>query len=116
MALNSVIISAHLTYSTALRLSVFLITALFLFGNAHAILLGDSSKGEALHNSKCLACHGAQFKDPAQIYTRTNRRVKSVEGLMKQVMFCNKQTGAGLNDGEINDVIKYLNDKYYKFE
>ncbi len=35
---------------------------------------------------------------------------------MKQVMFCNKQTGAGFNDGEINDVIKFLNDKYYKFE
>jgi len=84
--------------------------------NAQSVLLGDSAKGKALHDKNCVACHAGQYKDPSKIYTRPDRRVNSVEGLMKQVAFCNKQTGANLSDDEVNDIIKYLNDTFYKFE
>jgi len=84
--------------------------------NAQNILLGDSASGKTIHDSKCDACHTAQFQPGSKIYTRPDRRVKTVEGLMKQVAFCNAQTGANLSDNQVNDVIKYLNETFYKFE
>ena len=84
---------------------------------AQALLLGDASSGETIHQGKCTACHVGQFGgDGSAIYLRDNRRIKTIEGLMKQVEFCNRQTKANLNDDQVNDVIKYLNDSFYKFE
>ena len=85
--------------------------------NAHALLLGDAANGRVVHDDKCTACHQAQFGgDGAQVYTRSNRGVKTIEGLLGRVEFCNKQTGAALSEDQINDVTKYLNDAFYKFE
>ena len=85
--------------------------------SARALMLGDAEKGRIAHDSKCVACHTAQFGgDGSGIYLRTQRRVKSAEGLIKQVEFCNRQTGAGFSEEQINDVIKYLNESFYRFE
>ena len=101
----------------ALRYLVFAVLTMGVAGTSSgAMLLGDSANGKTIHDEKCLGCHSAKFKDPAQIYLRSPRRVNTIEGLMKQVPFCSKQTGANLNEQEINDVIKYLNEAYYKFK
>ena len=50
------------------------------------------------------------------MYLREGRMVKSIEGLLARVEFCNKQTRAGLTEDEINDVVRYLNESFYQFE
>ena len=81
-----------------------------------SLLLGDATKGEALHEQKCVGCHVARFGgDGSGIYTRKNRRVNSIEGLIGQVNNCNAMTRSNLSDDDINDVVKYLNDTYYRF-
>lgn len=75
-----------------------------------SILLGDAAKGKAVHDKQCASCHDSS------VYTRANRRVKTSEGLKTQVNGCLRQTGIKLKDAEIDDVVKYLNDTYYKFD
>jgi hypothetical protein len=67
-------------------------------------------QGEAPHNQKCMGCH------KTEVYTREDRKVKTLHALSNQVQNCmkgaantewtNKQTG---------DVVDYLNSKFYKF-
>lgn len=84
--------------------------------HADALLPGDSAKGKKLVESKCAACHAQMFGgDSSKIFTRQNRRVKSVEGLVGQVQACNEQLNANLSRDDINDIVIHLNETYYKF-
>ena len=47
---------------------------------------------------------------------RADRRVQTVEGLMGTVTFCNDQAGTGLNEFELDDIVAYLNESFYRFE
>jgi cytochrome c553 len=76
---------------------------------ADALLLGDAAKGKALHGRHCTGCH-----DNA-VYTRADRSVRSTEGLMGRVKFCNTQLKTGLSKDELNDLVKYLNESFYRF-
>lgn len=78
-------------------------------GAAAALLPGDAANGRKLHAQQCTACHDSG------VYTRPDRRVRSVEALIGQVNGCVRQTGAGLNRDQVNDVVKYLDDAYYRF-
>jgi len=75
-----------------------------------ALLPGDPARGKSLHNQHCTACHDTS------VYTRNNRRVRSIEGLMGQVNGCVQQTGAKLNREEVNDIVRYLDDSFYEFK
>lgn len=77
---------------------------------ATALLPGDADRGKALHAAQCVACHDSK------VYTRDNRRVKSAPALIKQVEFCNQQLKKELSRDQINDLIAYLNETYYRFE
>jgi mono/diheme cytochrome c family protein len=82
-----------------------------------AMLLGDANAGKQLVKQHCMACHVAQFGgDGSKIYTRKDHKVKSTEGLLAQVERCNQNVGTHFNEKQINDIVKYLNDTYYKFE
>jgi len=79
--------------------------------NSHAALLpGDAANGKKLHNQQCVACHDTS------VYTRANRRVRSVEALVGQVQGCVHQTGAKLDRDQVNDVIRYLDEAFYEFK
>lgn len=83
---------------------------------AAALLPGDAERGKTLHNSNCVGCHTQMTTGkPDTLYTRSNRRVNSVGGLISQVAGCNKMQKIGLDENERNDVVKYLNDEFYKF-
>jgi hypothetical protein len=41
--------------------------------------------------------------------------LRSIEGLMKQVAFCNRQIRSDLNDHEVEDIVAYLNEAFYRF-
>ena len=93
------------------------IFALLFTTVAHGFLLGDPSNGKLIHQEKCAACHIGKFGgDGSEIYVRDNRRIKTVEGLMAQVEFCDQQIKSGLKEDQINDLVIYLNESYYKFE
>ena len=78
---------------------------------------GEAEDGGPLHDQFCLGCHVSMFGgDGSTIYLRTERRVNSIEGLMGQVAFCNEQIKVGLNEYEIDDIVAYLNESYYRFE
>ena len=66
--------------------------------------------GKALHDDKCTTCHGTD------VYTRDNRRVKSLDALSNQVTNCMKGPAkADWTVSETNSVVEYLNTKFYKF-
>lgn len=83
---------------------------------AEALLPGDAAKGKIAHNAKCTSCHIEMFGgDGTKIYTRKDRKTKTVEGLIGRVKSCNQQTGANLGKEDIDNVVNYLNETFYKF-
>jgi len=89
-----------------------LFVALFLAAGSTqaAFLPGDAAKGKAIVDKQCMSCHDSS------VYTRSNRRVQSVEGLIGQVNGCVRQTSVKLDREQINDVVKYLDQTYYHFK
>lgn len=79
---------------------------------------GDPKTGEALvKKAKCESCHASMFGgDGSEMYTRSNRIVKSPSKLLAQVRFCATQVGANWFPDEEEHVAAYLNQKYYKFK
>lgn len=75
-----------------------------------ALLPGNAANGKTLHAANCTGCHDAS------LYTRKNRQVSSVEGLIGRVNGCNKQLGKNFNRDQINDLVLHLNESYYKFK
>ena len=66
--------------------------------------------GEELYKkSKCSNCHGTD------IYTSSDRKVTNLKELSAQVNRCNANTSQNWFDDEIDDVIAYLDDSFYKF-
>jgi mono/diheme cytochrome c family protein len=84
---------------------------------AAALLPGDAAKGEKLHNdNSCLSCHAKMTGGkPDMLYTRNDRRVSNIGGLIGQVGGCNKMQKVGLDEEGVDDVVKYLNESFYKF-
>ena len=72
--------------------------------------VGDSVKGKKLHETYCVECHDSK------VYTRPNRRVNSLEGLIGQVKTCSRLPKDLLSPAQVNDIIVYLNDTYYHFK
>jgi mono/diheme cytochrome c family protein len=75
-----------------------------------ALLPGDPSRGKTLHASNCVSCHDSK------VYTRKDRRVQTLGGLIGQVEGCNTQLKKQLTKAQVDDLIAYLNETYYRFE
>ena len=72
---------------------------------------GNAAKGEKLFKaSKCNQCHGTE------IFTRKDRKVKTLPALEAQVRRCDSNLNTNWFDDEIIDVTAYLNKQYYKFK
>lgn len=70
----------------------------------------DVSHGKALHAKSCTKCHDSS------VYTRPNRRVKSLAALQQQVSGCKKPAGVTWSKQETMDVVEYLNTEFYHFK
>lgn len=79
-------------------------------GAQAALLPGDAAKGKTVHDKQCVACHDTS------VYTRADRRVKSPEGLIGQVNGCVRQIGLKLDRDQVNDLVKHLDESFYKFK
>ncbi|OGI43809.1 MAG: hypothetical protein A2150_05445 [Candidatus Muproteobacteria bacterium RBG_16_64_11] len=93
--------------------SIPLVAAALFAGAAqaeNALLPGNAANGKTLHAANCTGCHDSS------VYTRRNRQVNNVEGLIGRVNGCNKQLGKNFNRDQINDLVLHLNESYYKFK
>ena len=92
----------------------FIISAIIISTNSVA---GDIKRGQELHDENCISCHKSMHGgDGSGIYTRENRRIDSYQGLTKQVKRCKTSLGVSWPEHQIDDVIAYLNDSFYKFK
>ena len=89
--------------------AVFLILTLTAGTVQAALLPGDAAQGKTLHDKQCTSCH------TSSVYTRANHNVKSVEGLMGQVNMCKNQLNIKLSKDQVNDLVKYLDEAFYRF-
>ena len=90
--------------------SLLILTLLLVSANVYAKEDPVLAHGEKLHEEKCIACHGTS------VYTREDRRVKTMAALSSQVNNCMKGAAkADWTTSETNSVIEYLNIRFYKF-
>lgn len=79
------------------------------FAHAKATLPGDAAQGEHLHAAHCVSCHDAKA------YTRPDHKVTSIDGLREQMSMCGHATKQDFTAAQKQDLVKYLNEKFYRF-
>lgn len=78
---------------------------------AHAATTpGDAASGKKLYDANCTSCH------TDSVYTRKDRQVTSLGALTEQISSCGHMTNITLGKTQVNDLVKYLNETYYKFK
>lgn len=80
--------------------------SLILLSVTSPLLAGE---GKALYEKSCTGCHDAE------VFTRDNRDVNTLEGLKKRVKQCSLAAESKWVDDEISTVVDYLNKNFYKF-
>ena len=78
--------------------------------SAQAALPGDGADGERLHYANCMGCH-----DTA-VYSRKDHIVRSLDGLKQQFEGCSHMAKKEFSPAETQNIIKYLNDRFYRFQ
>jgi mono/diheme cytochrome c family protein len=74
------------------------------------------AQGKALHDSACLQCHASLSNGNAnQMYTRSDRKVKTLSQLEKRVAFCMKAADVNWSKAQQQAVIDYLRTEFYRF-
>lgn len=66
-------------------------------------------QGKTEHEANCVRCH------TDSVYTREDRLINSMEALNKQVNRCKENIGIAWFDEDVDAVVHFLNEKYYKF-
>ena len=77
---------------------------------AGAALPGDSAEGKRLHDASCTGCHDTG------LYTRKDRLVRSLDALKQQVDRCGHMANKQFSADETQNIVKYLNERFYKFK
>ena len=70
---------------------------------------GNSAEGQRLHAAKCVACHDSK------VYTRAERRVRSLDALRQQIDACGHMAKIELSEADQKNLVKYLNEQFYRF-
>ena len=83
---------------------------MLLMPSAYAASLpGDSVDGKRLYDANCMGCHDTS------VFTRKDRVVQSLDALNKQLASCTHMANKEFTAGEMQDLLKYLNDQFYHF-
>ncbi len=77
---------------------------------AQAALPGDGAEGKRLHDANCTGCHDTG------VYTRNDHLVRSLDGLKQQLEACSHMAKKEFSPTETQNIIKYLNDRFYRFQ
>ena len=84
--------------------------AALLIPGTYAALPGDATEGQRLHQANCTGCHDSS------IYTRPDRKVRSLDALEHQVDGCGHAAKKEFSAAENHNLVKYLNDRFYHFQ
>ena len=68
-----------------------------------------AADGKALVDRYCTGCHADE------VYTRPDRKIRSLDTLRLQVLRCNAMTKSGLTDEDVAAITDYLNKSFYRF-
>jgi hypothetical protein len=71
--------------------------------------LGDSANGKRLFDANCAGCHDTS------VLARKVRVVKSLDALKEQLASCTHMANKELPASDTQDLLKYLNDQFYRF-
>jgi cytochrome c553 len=91
-------------------LFLFPIVAVLSVSTQAATLPGDAANGKKLHDASCTSCHNDS------VYKRQDHKIKSLEGLTQQIRNCEHMTDVTLGKTQVSDLVKFLNETYYKFK
>lgn len=92
-----------------LKAQLYLALTTFLAATAQAALPGDAAEGKRLHDAHCTSCHDSA------VYVRKDRMVRSLEDLKTQVVGCGRVAKQTFSSEQVRDIVKYLNDQFYRF-
>ena len=74
------------------------------------IVCADIVRGKILQEQSCTTCHDSS------VYTRPDRRIKTLDALKERVGRCTKAAGVKWNRQEVLDVVNYLNSSFYHYK
>ena len=93
-----------------------LVVAALLLATHGTAGAADLTRGKALHEKHCTACHSSLTGGkPDSLYTRSDRRVTTLVGLKQQVRRCELSLGLRWFDEDIENVTGFLNQSFYGF-
>ena len=84
--------------------------ALYFAFQAQAAEPGDAAAGKKLHDENCTGCHNAS------VYTRKDHQIKSLSALKERLNECTHAAQVTLTNEEQQDIVRYLNDQFYKLK
>lgn len=76
----------------------------------------SSKQAKSIHDENCSRCHVSMSGDNKRFYTRPDRKVDSFKKLKGQVNMCKSNLGLQWFDEEVDAVVKYLDNNFYKFK
>ena len=89
--------------------AVFTLLALLVPLTGLAAHPGDAAAGKRLYDAHCTSCHDSS------VFTRQNRRVTSLDALRGQVQACGHMAKQDFTPQQLQDLVKYLNERFYRF-
>ncbi|MEE8387961.1 MAG: hypothetical protein V3R65_05245 [Acidiferrobacterales bacterium] len=93
-----------------IRIALVIMLLIPAFTFADTLLFGNNKNGGKLHQRSCTACHDSK------VYTRKDRKIRSINGLEGRVETCSINLNTHYTDGQNSDIVKFLNDNYYQFK
>lgn len=76
---------------------------------AQTVAPGEVSRGEMLYTTHCIACH------TAQVHWRERKVAQDWTGLVAAVHRWQGNANLGWNDGDIDEVARFLDARYYRY-
>ena len=76
----------------------------------HAAVPGDAAAGQRLHAAHCAGCHDDS------VYTRKDRKVRTLDELQTQLQGCSHAAKKEFTAVETQNLLRYLNERYYRFK
>ncbi|MCW8932888.1 MAG: c-type cytochrome [Gammaproteobacteria bacterium] len=94
-----------------------ILLSIFIVLMSQTAYSANPAHGKELHDANCQSCHSSLMGgNPDLIYTRSDRRVNSIDGLRNQVTRCKTTVGVAWPEDQIQDVVEYLNTNFYKLK
>lgn len=92
------------------RIFVFIPLGLWLYAPLESAQSADLDRGKLLYENHCLECH------ESQVHIREHRDSSSIADVVYQIDRWQQELHLNWKIEEMNDVLKYLDDQFYRFK